>query len=362
MENHDSFISELGLSLDQTEILYNFEKLKTEADISIESDLKKKELKIEWSKQWSQSIGKIFSENLNNEGRKIRWYSESELRDVNKKEFTNTPNKIWYYLVILEANFFEPYFPLEVYEEIDKKGKKTIIADKKFARLKINKKPDWLTEFVKVEGLIELNFIERIRKTYESTYSRLTGKWNRLIVYGLGIIVVTALSFGTAALFAPQIAVLLVGSSFAGLKGIALINACLAYIGGGAIAAGGGGMAAGVATIAGGGAVLGFATGAAAVGGVHALGLFSNPELALSQIARLEVTMKEIVLNSQRDVRFAQVILKKMNDSVKTVRDQLDRLEMDAKNNKEEIAKLRKVIDILKNAHKSMEQFSNVFA
>lgn len=57
--------------------------------------------------------------------------------------------------------------------------------------------------------------------------------------------VVGALCFS----FAGPIAVALVGSHFAGLYGAAPTNACLALLGGGALATGGAGMAGGTAVI-----------------------------------------------------------------------------------------------------------------
>jgi hypothetical protein len=61
-----------------------------------------------------------------------------------------------------------------------------------------------------------------------------------------GIAIIT---IATAGVLAPAIAVALVGSNFAGLSGASLTSACLAYLGGGAIAIEGAGMAGGTIAI-----------------------------------------------------------------------------------------------------------------
>lgn len=83
---------------------------------------------------------------------------------------------------------------------------------------------------------------------------------------------------------APAIAVTLVGSNFAGLSGAALTSACLAYVGGGAIAAGGLGMSGGIATIVGGGAILGLGVGAGVGSAVGAVSLWEKRIRFCSQL------------------------------------------------------------------------------
>lgn len=361
METKETIIAELGLTVSQSEIMYNLERLKTQADSLKEDDEQKRFLKSEWLQEWSGQIDAIFQKNAANDGRAITWFSEADLYEAVSKEVSAAPNKMWYYLSVLEAEFFVPYFPLEVKEETGKNGKKKIIHSKKYKGIKWDKS-EWLKEYIAAQGIIEAEFIERIRKAYKKSHDRLTGRINKLIYTGLGMAAVTALTFAVAALAAPAIAVLLVGPQFAGLHGIALINACLAFLGGGAIAVGGAGIAGGTALIAGGGAVLGLTVSAAGAGGAHALGVFSNPDLALSQTARLEVTMKEIILNSQHDTRLAQVILERMTETVKELNNRLIDLELDAKANKDDIGNLKKCIDMFKKSRDEMLRFSSSFA
>lgn len=77
-------------------------------------------------------------------------------------------------------------------------------------------------------------------------------------------------------IFAPAIAVSLFGSEFTGLYGVALTNATLAYIGGGAIVTGGAGILGGQSIIAGGGAILGLAGGGLTTSAVTISKTFDN--------------------------------------------------------------------------------------
>jgi len=101
-----------------------------------------------------------------------------------------------------------------------------------------------------------------------------------------GIVIIT---IATAGAFAPAIAVALVGSNFAGLSGAALTTACLAYLGGGAIAIGGAGMAGGTIAIVGGGAVLGIGAGLGVGSAVGAAGILGKQNTIL-QSAKLLVS------------------------------------------------------------------------
>ncbi len=94
---------------------------------------------------------------------------------------------------------------------------------------------------------------------------------------------ITIAAVATAGAFAPAIAVDLVGSNFAGLSGAALTSACLAYLGGGAIAIGGAGMAGGTIAIVGGGAALGLGVGAGVGGAVGAVSLSGKKGQYFSQ-------------------------------------------------------------------------------
>ena len=126
---------------------------------------------------------------------------------------------------------------------------------------------------------------------------------------------VASLAVLTAGMFAPAIAVALVGSNFAGLSGGALTSACLAYIGGGAIAAGGLGMAGGTMAIVGGGAILGLGVGAGVGGTVGAIGL-AGKQHTIMQSAKLMVSVREIFLNDEHDIEYSNSVYEKYVQNV----------------------------------------------
>ena len=99
----------------------------------------------------------------------------------------------------------------------------------------------------------------------------------------------------------------LVGSNFAGLSGAALTSACLAYLGGGAIAAGGAGMLGGTIAIVGGGAALGIGVGAGVGGAVGSAGLLGKKS-TIMQSAKLLTSVREIFLNDEHDVEFSNSV------------------------------------------------------
>ena len=150
-------------------------------------------------------------------------------------------------------------------------------------------------------------YIERLRKCHDKVLREL----NEVLKNAIKSISITAgvaiVAIATAGAFAPVIAVALVGSNFAGLSGAALTSACLAYFGGGAIAAGGLGMAGGTMAIVGGGAVLGLGIGAGVGGAVGAAGVLGKKDTIL-QSAKLMVAVREIFLNDEHDIDYSNTV------------------------------------------------------
>ena len=122
----------LGLDMDQTEILYNFQFLKTVEDIKNEKNQTLKEEKTKWLNEWQNGIELVFSETY--QDYIIEWVKdEEELKNwISRKEVEL--NFIWLDLVTLETYVFEPYYPLNT-------------SDKK-SKIKYNSKNSWLEEFI----------------------------------------------------------------------------------------------------------------------------------------------------------------------------------------------------------------------
>lgn len=118
-----------------------------------------------------------------------------------------------------------------------------------------------------------------------------------------------------------------------GLSGAAAISAGLAALGGGAVAAGGFGMAGGIAVLVGGGSLLGATAGTAVGASIASLG--SNA--VLSEAAKLQVVLKEIVLAIQKDTSYFQQILLNINQQVSQLKSEVIKLKTANEKNKKKI-------------------------
>lgn len=363
----DMNTNKLGLTEEQTEILYNLEYYKVLNDISStklpvgsEAII---ELKTEWLKEWKTYMSNGYASFLQSENAVLSWY---EKEDLLKKIEKNNPTETWFRLVLLEAMLFEPYYPLSL--EKDKKGNE--IPSKKYKNINTP-----LAGYKKSEGNRYLEeqfsckycskgYIKRLRKCYDKVLREL----NEVLKTALTSFVITAgvtiATVATAGAFAPTIAVALVGSNFAGLSGAALTSACLAYIGGGAIAAGGLGMAGGTMAIVGGGAILGLGVGAG-VGGITGSISLMGKKNTILQSAKLLVSVREIFLNDEQDLAYSNSVYEQYVNNIKSIEKNLVdlKLKADTADSKEkkllkaEIKNAEESVNAMKIAMKSMKKF-----
>lgn len=368
----DIQMDKLGLSLEQTEILYNLEYYKTLNDIEHTnipiSGEGVKELKTAWLQEWSKFISDGFESFTQISGAKMHWYSMDELQRCIAGQ---NPNNPWYRLILLEAMLFEPYYPLGM--EKDKKGNN--VPCKKYKHLN-----NPINGFKKGEGDRFLNeqftgkhcekeYVKRLRKSYEKRMNELN-EVLKTVITSLSITAVIAIvTVATAGAFAGPIAVALVGSNFAGLSGAALTSACLAYLGGGAIAAGGAGMLGGTIAIVGGGAALGIGVGAGVGGVVGSAGL-SGKKNTIMQSAKLLTSVREIFLNDEHDVEFSNSVYEQYLQNIAEIEKGLVelRLKKDVARGKEKkaiaesIKKAEESVEAMKVARKSMLKCNSSFA
>lgn len=363
----DMNTDKLGLTEEQTEILYNLEYYKVLNDISStklpvgsEAII---ELKTEWLKEWKTYMSNGYASFLQSENAVLNWY---EKEDLLKKIEKNNPTETWFRLVLLEAMLFEPYYPLGL--EKNKKGNE--IPSKKYKNINTP-----LAGYKKSEGdrYLEEQFsckycgegyIKRLRKCYDKVFREL----NEVLKTALTSIVITAgvtiAALAMAGAFAPTIAVALVGSNFTGLSGAALTSACLAYIGGGAIAAGGLGMACGTMAIVGGGAILGLGVGAG-VGGIAGSISLMGKKNTILQSAKLLVSVREIFLNDEQDLAYSNSVYEQYVNNIRSIEKNLVdlKLKADTADSKEkkllkaEIKNSEESVNAMKIAMKSMKKF-----
>lgn len=363
----DMNTDKLGLTEEQTEILYNLEYYKVLNDISStklpvgsEAFI---ELKTEWLKEWKTYMSNGYASFLQSENAVLNWY---EKEDLLKKIEKNNPSETWFRLVLLEAMLFEPYYPLSL--EKDKKGNE--IPSKKYKNIntplagyKKNEGDRYLEEQFSCKYCGK-GYIKRLRKCYDKVLREL----NEVLKTALTSIVITAgvtiATVATAGAFAPTIAVALVGSNFAGLSGAALTSACLAYIGGGAIAAGGLGMAGGTMAIVGGGAILGLGVGAG-VGGITASISLMGKKNTILQSAKLLVSVREIFLNDEQDLAYSNSVYEQYVNNIRSIEKNLVdlKLKADTVDSKEkkllkaEIKNAEESVNAMKIAMKNMKKF-----
>lgn len=335
-------LSMFGLTAMQTKILFSIENLLVQNDI--QNSKNNKETKQQWLSEWSAFIIEYLTRAFHNEPSRLM--TREEVLDAITQEKLSAINNTWYYLIMLEATLFIPYTPIGK----DKNN------DKLYSKLKYEEQTSAIKELVRENVIMDEVFVDRFKKTYSKSISKITGKGTKIAFAIVTTIAITAMVAATAGILSGPIAVTLYGSQFVGLSGAALTSACLAMAGGGAIAAGGAGMAGGVFTIVGGGALLGFATGGAGVGAIT-LFVASAPELALTQAAKLEVVLKEIILNAQKDIECAQNVLENYKNQIANLHSELAKMELERGEDKTTITNMKETIEYMEKAYKDISKF-----
>lgn len=363
----DMDIGKFGLTLEQTEILFNLEMYKTLNDINTSS--MKVDLKEEWLEEWKHYIKCGFPLFVGDENAILHWFSMQELHNAVN---ANCPEQLWFRLVLLEAMLFEPYFPISV--ETNKKGME--IPSPKYSGLHMplvgyseTKGDKYLDGLFFAEKFYQRGYIARLRKCYDNVLRELNEVLKTAVKSISIAAVVTVATVLTAGAFAPTIAVALVGSEFTGLSGAALTSACLAYLGGGAIAAGGMGMAGGTMAIVGGGAVLGLGAGVGIGGAVGASGVCGKKDTIL-QSAKLIVSVREIFLNDEHDIEYSNTVYEQYVQNIADIEKELVELKLktdtadddEKKKLKNKIKSMEETVQAMKVAMKSMKKYNSSFA
>ena len=346
VQNED-IIQMFGLSYDQTRLLFSAQKMIIEYDIRITNNLVTARKKREWLSDWEQSIADYLK--TNNSKDNGRLIPIEDLLKAFLDELKDNDNKTWYYIVVLELIEFTAYYPL---------GKE---GDKEYKKLKFNvdRCYDQIKDFIMSQQYISGEAIDRLDKTYVKSLNKISGKVGKLVTKVIGVVAVSALAAALTATFAGPIAVAIFGKGFAGLSGIALTNACLAMAGGGAIAVGGLGIQGGIIALAGGGALLGLAAGGTAAG-VSSL-LTSSPEYTLTQAAKLETILKEVILNAQQDVVTAQRIIQRYKEQIAELGKKITEMELKEEKTAKELKNIKAILEYMKKSQKDMSKFASSY-
>ena len=153
-----------------------------------------------------------------------------------------------------------------------------------------------------------------------------------------------------------------------GLSGAALTNACLAYLGGGAVAIGGAGMAGGTAVIVGGSAILGAGIGSGIGGTLGIMGI-AGKKSTIRQSSKLIVATREIFLNDEHDLAYSNTVYEQYVQKIKEIENGLVELRLkfdvatkeEKKKLKIEIKNAEESVQAMKVARKSMIKYNSAF-
>lgn len=319
-------IALFGLTSAQTNILFELQRLLITEDLKVSKGKKNEDRKIDWERQWFKSINDYLKGIgslplcVHNDPFKIKEKVKS-LED-------ETESKIWKYLVLLECVLYHPYYPLSK-EKSDVSNVKGLKLDKSSREKALNV----------IAEILEINadYIEKFDKAYKKSYKSLSGFWTKLFIgAGVGVVVLLV----AILTFQPEIAAIFAAE---GLTGAAATASGLAALGGGAIAAGGAGTAGGFAVLVGGGTLIG--TGVGVTGGFVWAQLGSGA--VLSEAAKMQVVLKEIVLAIQKDTKSFQEVLSRIIDQQSNMKRELIALRANDASNKQKIKDLEKSIEYL---------------
>lgn len=344
----NSILEMFGLNYEQSLLMFSAQKLIAENDVNVTKDEKKAETKTVWIKEWEQSI-KNYLEKIDSE-KDNTFFTREQLQERFKILLEESENKTWYYIIALELMTFMPYTAL---------GGDN---DKLYARCRYDEKKGdaFAAELLLEHKCLSEEKIMRLDRVYSKSMAEISGKAGKLVSKIAIVVAVAGVAAALAAIGAGPIAVILFGAQFEGLSGAALVSACLALAGGGAVAIGGSGMLGGVITIAGGGALLGLAGGGTAMG-IGTAVMMSAPDYTLTQAAKLETILKEVILNAQQDVVSAQKIIGRYQNQIEELNKQLTALEIQDEKNRKEIKNIKTSIKYLTKSCKDMNKFASAY-
>src|SRR5262245_58731706 len=289
-----------------------------------------KDLKRRWHDLWRHEVETGFAK-LTSVPRPTLWSAGSDDLGGELRRLRESADRLPAGLVLLELATFDAYWPMNA----DQKEFKGL----SFAR----EAHDACLDAVSSDLGFPAGRARELRDAVVSAQKSIGGYRFKLgvgILAGLGL---GALTFGLAA---PFIAGAIGGAM--GLGGAAALNAGLAAVGGGAVAAGGLGMTGGLVALVGGGALLGMGTGG--IAGRVVAGM--TAQTVLLSAAKVEVVLREFILQGQRDIAKVQTILCAQRRTIQALEEEVDRLNIAGQRSDEGVRKLEKSIKLLHQALK----------
>ncbi len=323
---NDNIVSQFGLTTEQTGLLFSLQYKIIDDQVKHETNDDKKEKKQKWEYCWLQQTNLYLHDVLKSSCSVTTNVNSISKLYVQIKE--DNKSNIWKYLILLECSLYTPFYSLG-----------SSATDKQMAKGIKRNKDEQKKSLKAIANLLDIDskYVELFISKYKSAIKRLSNYYTKLALTISVVSIITALA---AIFFQPALVAIIAKE---GLTGAAASASVMAMLGGGTIAAGGLGIAGGWAVLVGGGFLLGGGLGASAF-----VSIASNaPDFVLSQAARLEVVLKEIILGMQNDIKTFQTILIKQQEQIANMKTELILLKQDTKKHKEEIKNLKKSIEYL---------------
>ncbi len=334
MNYSSDLISIFGLNSEQLIIKASIERLLVDKDIQSGG---KKSAKQMWLKDWETPYLKYISTITLNEN--VVLLDEDGIVEAIKNLQSSGLNMTWYYLLMFEMTHFWPYSPLGANSK----------NDNVYMKLKFNDQTNVIKDLVRRNNIMDVELVDQYRNAYSSSISRLneTTKKNLIaIACILAAVSLTAIGF----LSVLEI-MILIGIGFVVKYFYSYYNRLLTIIGGSYVPFGSTGKPDAPLAIIGGGAMLGLLNEGTSIDETFAH-IASSNQSALTQSAKLETVIKEIIINTQKDSYTSQAVLQKF-------RAQLDSLTNDIKNSTIDFDKYTASISVLQKSLKYMESVYN---
>lgn len=336
----EDIICNLGLTFEQTRILFSFQYHITVADINEESNNAIKLRKISWLTEWKAGVENFLNNLLEKSNRDESSFClftnyHSLIEQIKKiKKYSNFTSQ--FHLILIEVAFFRPYFPLGL--KIDSE----FYGLKYFSEEKIKNKLEFFTSSI---GL-NFDYIEVFNSPLWKSIINKDSK--RFVLNNHDCLIEDAILNLTAKFDVAHISAFL----NPGRDNQPTVASSLAALGGGVIAVDSYEIIEDIKTAAGGYAIL-----LVSEGTVTGLGvLFSvSSQLLLAQAAKLDVVFDKIVLKYQSNYCLAKKIIKYLRKNLFDFEESLLLWRENEESNKERIDNLARSIEYTKYLIKRCE-------
>lgn len=349
-------LSKFILDFNQTRLLISSEYYLIKKDIQAEREKDKKIAKAEWLDLWTEKMNKYLLDVKNTLSVKCDIDSieiiqeEFILKEALLKEKERLgEDHFTLYLLLMEMSLFRAYYPIINFEgekddlEVEEgKLKAAINEGISLFKEKLGKnlyridEKIWLAQSrILAENILELDgeIIDKFNSSYERSIRKINGLPKYMLSGPIGISIITSL-----------------GNIDVSMVKIKELSRALDSLGIGSILIKGEECENNIVS---GGTILqaGNCTESEFV-----LKLLMSPDYALSQTAKLEVVIKEVILSLEKDIVFAKEIIKKHSQAICELRNELLNLKQDEEKNKKLIEDTNKALNIMNKGLNIMEQ------